>query len=95
MDMLARTFRTRFTIEILPLNDNPPVIKLFTLDDCSVNSVMDTVGSKKRRNIPRQSENIKDHSKLQLEHHTVMQLQVACNHVYSILFLHCSCRLTP
>ena len=38
MDMLARTFKTSFTIEILPLNDNRPVIKLFTLDNCSVNS---------------------------------------------------------
>ena len=75
MDKLARTFETSFTIEILPLNDNRPIIKLFTLDDCNVNSVMATAASKKRRNIPQQSKKIKDYSKLQPEHHTVMQLK--------------------
>ena len=60
-------------IEILPLNDNPPVIKLFTLDDCSVNSVMATA-SKKRRKASQQSKKIKDHSKTQLEHHTVSNI---------------------
>ena len=73
--MLARTFETSFAIEILPLNDNRPVIKLFTLDDCSVNSVIATATSKKRRNIPQQSKKIKDYSKLRTEHHTVMQLK--------------------
>ena len=83
MDTLARTFETSFTIEILPINDNRPVIKLFTLDDCSVNSVMATATSKKRRNIPQQSKKIKDYSKFRTEHHTVSSIDKLYTYIHT------------
>ena len=91
--MLLRTFRTSFMIEILPLNDNPPVIRLFTVDDCSANSVM-AAASKKRRNTPQQSKKIRDRSKTQLEHHRVSNINMHMYVYYTVVIcIYCSCRL--
>ena len=57
---------------ILPVNDNRPVIRLFTSDDCSSSSMV-VPSRKKRRNLVRQSKEIKHESTMQQEHHKVKQ----------------------
>lgn len=75
--MLSRSFQTSFYITIVPVNDNRPVIRLFTSGNCSFNSTTVTP-SRKRSTAPQESKRIKHHSAVQQEHQMV-------NSIYGIV----------
>lgn len=61
--MLGRSYQTSFYITIIPINDNPPVIRFFTSGNCSFTPSPPPV--RRRSTTPQLSKKAKRHSTVQ------------------------------
>ena len=85
--MLSRSFQTSFNIRIIPVNDNRPVIKLFTSGNCSFDSTT-VAPSRKKRTAPQESKRTKHHSTVQQEHQMVSSIYGIIKDYFIRLFLY-------